>query len=423
MKRLILIAIILIPLLGNAQQEKKKRLEFARTYFELGGNYFSSFDGGGHVDGTFTSIEHSATFNPYLNWGGFHFWGHAEFYVTFPLSQFELSSNDVGKHQFNHYVVTGGRYLPWAYQPGKVRPYIGMSWSSLEFQQTMEGQEDTPKMSKDLLLTPDLGLLYGHGNITARVGLNYFRQNKWDYWISPNESVTIKTPKLGLMVGLIYSFDQSYDENPKVNERWNSYPTISKVGYDPATFGDFFVGIGPSSSFSLKKSAYNQSRFPYLADQLTSGNYFDIAIGYQLNTLGMFAALSYRNPEFKTSGYGTEQSIKKSSISFEINKYLIDYTGFAPFVGINIAYDRLNYEEKTSDSNQSLQFMGTEPGLSFGWDIIPGKTDEFLILRTNLRWYPKSSFSVDGMKFRFDQLEYNLIQVVFYPGRFIRSRA
>ena len=67
--------------------------------------------------------------------------------------------------------------------------------------------------------------------------------------------------------------------------------------------------------------------------------------------------------------------------------------------------------------SQQQTTTAIEPGLTFGWDIVPGKTNEALILRTNLRWYPFSEFEVNGRKFNFSQLEYNLIQVVFYPER------
>ena len=63
-----------------------------------------------------------------------------------------------------------------------------------------------------------------------------------------------------------------------------------------------------------------------------------------------------------------------------------------------------------------------DAGVTFGWDIVPGKTSEALILRTNLRWYPLSKFEIDGKKFNFSQLEYNLIQVVFYPNRLKKRR-
>ncbi|MEM9930220.1 MAG: hypothetical protein AAF840_10405, partial [Bacteroidota bacterium] len=181
--------------------------------------------------------------------------------------------------------------------------------------------------------------------------------------------------------------------------------------------GDFFVGVAPSSSFSLDKSEYTKQNLPFLDQQLAAPTFLDIALGYQLHRPAFFIAASFRNPTFTSTGFGVEQTIKKRSFSVEVNKFLTDYTGFAPFIGFNLSYDRLTYLEEGGEVPLDLTFTSLEPGLCLGWDIIPGKTEEALILRTNLRWFPNASFSVDGFKFKFSQLEYNLIQVVFYPGR------
>ena len=217
---------------------------------------------------------------------------------------------------------------------------------------------------------------------------------------------------------MLYAFDATKDNTKENIEKWNKYPTVSKLSYDAKKFGDIFIGAGPSISYSLKKSEYNGVQFPYLKQQLTSKGYFDIAIGYHFNKANFFTAISYRNPVFETEGFGSKQIIRKTSVAFEINKFLIDYSGFTPYVGVNIAYDKLSYEEYDEGiTKQKIVTNNMEPGFTFGWDIVPGKTDEALILRTNLRWYPFSEFEVEGQKFNFSQLEYNLIQVVFYPGR------
>ncbi len=423
MKRLTLLTMLMtIVSVSQGQDEEKKRLDFARTYFELGGNLFQSFDGMGMVNDQLSEIKNPWSFMPYLNWGGFHFWGHAEFFVSFPLGQLLLADRE-SQFTYNHYVVTGGRYLPWAYETNKLRPYLGMSWSSVAYQQSTQVGNDAPEMVKEFLWIPDLGVLYGVQNFTFRAGITYYRNNQWHYPVSASRFELVSTPGVSFQLGLVYSFEQSHDKRSKVNDKWNSYSRFSRVGRGASEVGNFFLGVGPSSSFSLNSSQYNQQTFPFLSQQLTSSNYFDVAIGYQLNTVDMFMALSYRNPVFKTKGFGREQTIKKSSVSLELNKYIIDFSGFAPFIGVNVAYDQLRYTESENTDSRQLKFKGMEPGLSFGWDIIPGKTDEFLILRTNLRWYPFSSFKIDGMDFDFSQLEYNLIQVVLYPGRIKQFRS
>ncbi|BFM45306.1 hypothetical protein CFS9_39470 [Flavobacterium sp. CFS9] len=396
----------------------RQRLNFAKTYFEVGGTYIASFKGKKFQGNAITTFDHSASFNQYLTWGGFHFWDHAEFYVNFPLNQLLLDSKAKDSYKLEQSVVTGARVYPWAIQEGKLRPFVGISWGGLDFKQVSNSDESSPQLAKDFLLNVETGLLYNYKNFGLRFAIHYNTDNQWEYPLDKLQKVKIKTPAVSASLGLLYSFDSSKETSKEEANKWNSYPTLGKLSDHATKYGDFFIGVGPSLSFSLSKSDYNQMNLPYLKDRLVSKNYFDIAVGYQFNKANFFTALSFRNPEFQTKGYDTEQTIKKTSLALELNKFLTDYTGFAPYFGINLAYDKLSYRLKTDDITSTIKFKGKlEPGLTFGWDIVPGKTDEALILRTNLRWYPFSKFDVNGQNFSFKQLEYNLIQIVFYPER------
>ncbi|NMH89603.1 hypothetical protein [Flavivirga algicola] len=402
--------------------QNKKRLDFAKMYFELGSNFSPSFTGKKLVNNEIVSFENSASSTQYLNWGAFHFWGHAEFYVTFPVNQLNLKKNNETDFTLTNYVVTGARFLPWAFREKKIRPYVGVSWGAIDFQQRIKPEENQPILSKEFLLVPETGLMYGYKSFMIRLGLSYNYDNKWNYPLSRTIFSEIETPKFNFQLGLNYSFESSKNEKPEDKKLWNSYPRTSSIGYNATKFGDFFIAIGPSLSFSLSSSEYNKTKFPYLKGKLTSTNYYDIAVGYQFNKLGLFTALSFRNPKFETEGYSAKQTIKKTSFAFEINKFITDYTGFAPYIGLNLAYDKLKYSENVDNATKGLTFNNFEPGITFGWDIVPGKTSEALILRTNLRWYPYSSFKLDKKSFNFSQLEYNLIQVVFYPERLKRKK-
>lgn len=397
---------------------KKERLDFAKMYFEAGGTYLPSFKGKQLINNQESTFEHSATLNTSITWGAFHFWGHTEFYVTFPLNQLNLNKNNEISHQLLHSVATGARLYPWAMKEGKIRPYIGANWGALDFKQTLKPDENQPELSKDFMLNYDAGIMYNYKSFGFRVGINYFTDTKWQYPISKTQITEIRTPKISFQLGMLYAFDATKDNTKENIEKWNSYPTISKLSYDANKFGDIFIGAGPSISYSLAKSDYNEIHFPYLKQKLTSKNYFDIAMGYHFNKANLFTAISFRNPTFETEGFGSKQTIKKTSIALEINKFLTDYSGFAPYIGLNVAYDKINYQQNVDGVKTQQTFTNEiEPGFTFGWDIVPGKTNEALILRTNLRWYPFSEFEIDGTKFNFSQLEYNLIQVVFYPER------
>ena len=391
--------IFIVCLSNTFAQQNRARLDFAKTYFELGGTFLPSFTGKEIINNKVSQFRNSSSVNSYLNWGAFHFWGHGEIYVSFPLAQLNFNTHEETDFELRHAVSTGFRVFPWAYQESKLQPYFGASWSAFDFKQKIKADEDNPMISKDITLAFDAGLLYGYKSFALRLGLHYFPDNQWKYPISKTRLEKVKTPKFGFQAGLLYTFESSGNVDPGSAKKWNSYPKLSKQNIDKEKFGDFFVGIGPSISFSLSKSAYNQSQLPYLKNKLVSSNFFDLAAGYQFYQAGLFTALSFRNPKFKTRGYGSSQEIKKTSLTFEVNKFLFDYTGFAPYIGLNLAYDRLKYHEKENDVGRALTIHSVEPGLTFGWDIQPGKIDEAIILRTNLRWYPFASFKIDGKQF------------------------
>lgn len=419
--KLCLAALIFINAKKSLSQEKKERVGFASTYFELGGSLYPSFTGKSLVNNQETSFSAPGSFNPVLSWGGFHFWGKAEFFVSFPLKRFLLSDPGDVEADFTHSTVTGARFYPWRVQKKKLRPYVGLSWSAFDFKQKNKDDDLFPNISKPFELGIDAGLIYIHDKIGFRLSGNYFLDNNWKYPISKTKFADIKTPNYGLNFSLIYTYESS--GKPKESEEWNEFPTLSKLSYGTKSFGDFFIAAGPSSSFSLETAEYNNNNLSYLDPKTTATVFLDFAIGYQFNEWNMFTALSVRNPGFVRKGFGMEQSIKKTSVALEVNKFLTDYTGFAPFAGVNLAYDKIDYKESLEgETIKELTSYNIEPGISFGWDIVPGKTNEALILRTNLRWYPLSSFDVSGEKFNFSQLEYNFIQAVFYPGRYQKGK-
>lgn len=428
MKKYVLVVISLTTLTLFAQEDKvepkNQRLDFAKTYFEYGGIYMPSFESKRLVNNEVVSHSQSASIGQYLTWGAFHFWGHAEFFVNIPLNHILLEEEDGFSFSLFNSVATGARFYPWKMKESALRPYLELAWAGSDFQQSEEGGEE-PILSKDFSLNCSGGLLYSYKSLGFRLGLNYFPDNKWMYPLTRTVKTEIETPPFGIQFGVHYAFDASKKTKHPEVQSWNDFPTVSKLSLNASDFGDFFIALAPSSSYSLKASEYNKLRFPYLKERMISKVHVDVGVGYQFNRANLFAVASFRNPTFETKGFGTTQRIKKNSLAIEVNKYLTDYTGLAPFIGLNLAYDHIRYSEtdEVIGTNREIVFADKiEPGLSFGWDIAPGKTAEALILRTNLRWYPFSRFEVDGVDFNFSQLEYNLIQVVFYPDRFLKTR-
>lgn len=399
--------------------EGKKRLNFAKTYLEVGGHFTPSFMGKEMNGVVVQNISNSSAIVPNLNIGGIHFWGHADFYISIPLTQINLNKSHNTQYQFNQSVVTGARFLPWAVKDNRIRPFIGASWAVVNFKQN----EDLPIHSMNKLVF-DAGVLYAKGSLMARAGVNLYPTSVWNYPLAKNSSHTIHTPIWGAYFGLIYAFETTRSKNmDKENERVNQYPAISKPSLDAKKTGDWFFGIGPSTSFMLEKSVYNDTYYPYLNDKPISNSFLDLSIGYQFNKLGLVTSISYRNPKFKNNAFDVKQELSKNSIAIEAFKFLTDYSGFTPYIGLNIAFDNITYMELSNTSDFSQSNNEINPGITFGWDILPGKTEQWFVLRTNLRWYPLSKIEVNGKEFSQNQLEYNVIQAVFYPSRYKNSKS
>lgn len=334
--------------------EGKNRLNFAKTYFEIGGQFSPSFTGKRILaNNTVQSFENSASLLPYFTIGGLHFWGHAEFYFQAPLTQFNTKENDSTRFRYTPFVGTGARILPWAYKENRVRPFIGINWAITNFKQEVKPTSSQPVFSKSSLAF-DAGILYGKGSFIARLGVNLYTNNKWNYPVAENNFQQIQTPNWSAYFGLIYAFESTRSKKMETeNTKLNKFSKVSSPSMNAIKKGDYFIGIGPSTSFILSNSDYNESKFPYFNKKPISNTFFDIALGYQFNKLGLVTALSFRNPKITNEAYGTTQIIKKNSFVLEAYKYLTDYSGFTPYIGLNLAYDNINYSEKNNTTNLS----------------------------------------------------------------------
>ncbi len=414
---LIISLFILIP--SYAQEylsEGRSRLNFAKTYFEGGGILSPGFASKVSDGNSVKEISNPASVMPFLNIGGIHFWGHADFYISIPLGQVNLQKN----HPFDlsQSVVTGARVLPWAYQNKRLSPYAGISWAVLNFRQRSAPGKDQPLYQQNKLL-PEIGLLYGGDSWLIRAGIGFNPSRKWRYPLAPNDFRQIKTPGLNSYLSFAYAIETTRSKDmEQENRRLNQYRDITRPEQDAIKTGDFFAGIGIATSFMTASPGYNRNKRPYFNRKPISVTYMDLSSGYHFNKAGIITALSYRNPRFIHKAFGITQVVQKKSIALEVYKFLTDYNGFTPYLGLNIAYDNLKFSETDSAGEVRETFNQYNPGITFGWDILPGKTEQFFVLRTNLRWYPFARFRVEGQSYSQSQVEYNVIQAVFYPSRY-----
>jgi uncharacterized membrane protein len=111
-------------------------------------------------------------------------------------------------------------------------------------------------------------------------------------------------------------------------------------------------------------------------------------------------------------------------LALEAFWFFWDYNGFVPFVGPTISFERWascrfeNYVQQ--GETQRTQMIS--PGILFGWDILASPLETW-VLRTNLRYYPFQKVrDSDGKWSRVDQFEFNFIQLVVYPNRWVHIR-
>lgn len=413
-KILTVVVFLMLGCMLQAQDSSKVRLNFAKTYFELGSTIYPSFSG--QITDTkdrIVDFNNPVSFSPYLNIGGIHFWGKADFYISIPLGSFTNRSENATKTEISESVVTGMRVMPWALQNKQIRPYFGGSWIVSNFRQKIK-DIDNPIFGKNGTRLEG-GLVYGNESWLLRMGMNYYPRHNINYPVDATQLQRINTPAFSANLGFLYTFETtSKGMKAEVADELNGIAAFSKPDQIKSHRGDWFFGIGPSTSFVLSASEYNQKRHPYFNPSSISKTYVDLALGYHFNHARVVTALAYRRIPFKEKGYGVSQTTLKNSILLESYYYLLDYHGFTPYLGLNFGYDQVSVQENETKIIEKNQWT---PGLTFGWDILPGKTDQAFVLRTNLRWMPFQKINIRGEAHALHQLEYNVIQAVWYPSR------
>ncbi|MEL6654562.1 MAG: hypothetical protein AAFQ87_27555, partial [Bacteroidota bacterium] len=133
-----------LPLNAQVFVEKQSRHRFAQLAFGADVRYLF-MDGQSQylqTDGSVGEFSFGNVLEPRLTLSGLHFWGYAEFYVSFPLRGIQLSTNDEVAFSYSSSVETGGRFYPTQIQHGKLAPYIGLSFNSNFYRQRVRSEEE-----------------------------------------------------------------------------------------------------------------------------------------------------------------------------------------------------------------------------------------------------------------------------------------
>ncbi len=363
-------------------------------------------------------ISAPSSLHPRLNIAGTHFWGHTNLYISIPVGNLLDGGLDGGGDlEFNPGVETGLRIYPWRIEQGKLRPFVGAAYAQSDVRQTTALGTGAEVQKSRIPL--QLGLTLQRGSTLFELGVGRFLGNELDYWVDRTRTAPISLPRDYLWIGV----NRQVESTAGLEGDWESGRTEDRTrrAAEAGALSGWSIAAGPSAAFVLGSSPRNADRFPSIGEHRTVGLFPDLGVGYYHFPWDAHVNLAFRSNRSERSAYGIEQSVGRRSLALEAFKFLFDYHGFVPFVGPVLSREWLDVEERIDGSEV---YAGEESrwraGVVFGWDIRPDDL-RGLILRTNLRYTPVGRVGSGG-GVAFDQLEFNFIQVVFYPGRTGRIR-
>ncbi len=397
--------------------EKQTRHRFAQMNF--GVDYFRSIGGSSsflNSQGVLEDFQLEPFSTPRLIIGGTHFWGHADFTISFPLTSKSYVKNGQ-EISFDSGLDTSFKVYPWKVKQGRVAPFAGIALSGFSIRQTNSTMDDMNGANITKTVFPVMGgFTYNYKAHLLELGISKYFKNSLEYYISDSQSTELTVPSTFVNVSYRYMLDTSLS----AERGWESGETkvLTEKLNDQGHLNGFFLSAGPSSMFPLSIGKYNSDERPYFGKPAV-GLFFEYALGYYLHNPDMNFSVTYRNYSGSNDAFSIVQETGRRSIGFEVTKMLGDYHGFVPFIGPTLSMEKLNFLETENDELiHELQENKLGYGVTFGWDIRPNRIGTWL-LRTNLRWTPSLNLAVEGGKdISFGALEFNFIQLVIYPNRF-----
>jgi hypothetical protein len=431
-------------MIAQPYTEGTTRRRFAQMY--LGADLQTQLAGGSTTflgtDGEQVTTAFTPRIAPRLTVGGMHFWGHADFYVTFELpgtstrAPSSLNTNNQNfTAQYALGVETGARVYPWRVERDAVRPFVGFSWSSGWFHQTNavqageRGSDGSGVRSEVGRVAIQTGAAYQLGDWIIEGGLRWFPAPRTlQYALSRSEFADVTLPNAAIWLGAKFTFETTLPDGMDTSaeaafeERVRRYANKRRAA-SPRGLDSWTVAAGPSAIFTLGNAgadSYNASQRPYLAETHRIPVTADVGVGYYSESLDAQFNLAFRPMRSSLSAYGVTQTLDRMALQLEAYKFLFDYHGFVPFVGIAAGREFLRVRE-TMDSQTvtDVQQQNWSAGVVFGWDIRPSGNENWL-LRTNLRYTPNVRLNLDKGAIAVPDFEFNFIQVVLFLDRMFR---
>jgi hypothetical protein len=418
MKSSLLLTLLLSPLLLGAQvyTEKKSQHRFAQTYVGVNAQYIPK-------GGSLVWQDHSQPFPSYtiprFTIGGVHFWGKWDFNMNIPLTV--LGSNLLeqgGYADFTSGADLSARYYPWALKFGKLRPFVGASFNTMQLDLGTSNDFERTEGFITASLVGGLSFMVNNWRINAE--MMYLPFNKRGFYSNLTESHTFELPPYYFSLGIVHHFDFTLsEEKPKESGKTKAVEAeLLKKG----KLNSISLGVAPNGSYF---AAFNPLEGKYASLSKHKGSFnWEFGLGYLFHKAKTHVGLTYRNYSSKSLSYDYLHIIRREALSLEAYRFLWNFNGFVPYAGISISGERwaAGIFENDNQVGETVRTQMISPGFIFGWDILPSPLETW-VLRTNLRYYPMQEIrDIGNRKTRVDQFEFNFIQFVWYPNRWVHVR-
>jgi len=411
MKKVYTLILTLWALVGMGQDlQLQKRYSFAKSYFGADLNYYYNLQPSTFLNqqNNIQSFERNNFIAPAINFGATHFWGHADFFVSIATSSRKIKDDELD-NSIRFRAITGMRIFPLAIKQNTLRPYLSYKFAPIRLNQiNVQGENYRTTEVKSIL---GAGIAYQTSKIYTYLGYELIPNNQTSIYLSRNQTATSAFPKGLINFGVNFSIEftnGSYSD---------PIPQLDSILRSKNTLGWFF-GIGPSAAFPVKTSTYITELYPFLDDKGMPNVFPEITTGYHFSKQDFIVSANFRPIRQERNSFSFDQKLIRNSFGLEAYKFLLDYHGFAPFIGAGIMYDNIILVETDYTTNLTDErFTFISPSLIFGWDIRPGKRADIWLLRTNLRYSPLLEINKSATKLSLQYLEFNFIQAVIYPQR------
>ncbi|MCU0627363.1 MAG: hypothetical protein MUF21_12895 [Gemmatimonadaceae bacterium] len=345
---------------------------------------------------------------PRVTVGGLHFWGHADFAVTFALGR-PARGEGASRSRLGTGIETRARWYLRPMRTDGVSPFLGAGLGATDLE-----IGDGPRIYR-MQPMGQAGLVWRRGGTLVEAGWSTRARPLDRYPRSRSDLAALDVGEHTVFVGVHRLFETTAGLVAPI--RSGAWGDRERALREAGRLSGPTLAVGLSSPILTGSTARNRELRPFLAERPRGRPNLDLGIGWHADGPDVQVNLALRRMQFATDAFGFDQRSDRTSLALEAFTFLGDWHGFAPFVGPVVSVERLRLRER--DGGTPVTDVARDlvaPGVLVGWDIRPTRSQPW-VLRTNLRWFPTLDIPLSDRRHALGQLEFNFIQLVWYPRR------